>query len=245
MHILFVHMRLHRFFIDQSWTEGPVQIANPDLCHQWSSVLRMKAGDRIIICDGCGAQSEAVIEALTKKSALLDAKAPQKIDAEPNRRITLACAVLKRENFEWVVQKATEAGVATIIPLLTERTVKTGLKQDRLLRIAREAAEQSGRGVIPDISEPVSFEEFLQKSNPSPSPSPRIFFHCGADGDLWVKDMSSANTATCIIGPEGGWSDEEADLAKKHGCIIGSLGSLTLRAETAAVIATYRIVQSI
>lgn len=233
-------MRLHRFFIGRDLHEGVLPVDDRDLCHQWSSVLRMKAGDRLIACDGKGHQAEAVIETLTPKGAVLHVGKPEPVTAEPQRRITLCCAVLKRENFEWVVQKATEAGVSKIVPLLTARTVKTGLKHDRLLRIAREAAEQSGRGIVPEIAEAATLEAFLHNIA-----KPAVFFHCGTDGDGWVKDAAAAETATCLVGPEGGWSDEEAELARKHGCTIASLGALTLRAETAAVIATYRLVNGL
>ena len=87
--------------------------------------------------------------------------------------MTLYCAVLKRENFEWVVQKCTELGIRAIIPIVTTRTVKTGLKMDRLRIIAKEAAEQSGRGIIPVINNPLEFDRALEEAKHQQN----IFFH--------------------------------------------------------------------
>ena len=198
----------------------------------------MKPGDPLIVCDGKGREAKAVIETLSPKRATLKAETSREVAAEPCRHVTLACAVLKRENFEWVVQKATETGVRRIVPLFTERTVKTGLKMDRLRKIAREAAEQSGRGVIPEILEPVPFATFVRADRQN-----IVFFDCAGTHDAWPAVIAKDSEAACIVGPEGGWAPEEIALASKNGCLAGTLGPLTLRAETAAVIAAYRMVQ--
>ena len=252
-------MRLHRFIIGQNLASGKMVIADPALCHQWMKVLRLGPGDRVVLCDGRGREAEAAIESLDAKQAVISCAASTIVASEPQRGVTLACAVLKRENFELVLQKATECGVQSIVPLLTQRTVKTGLKMDRLERIAREAAEQSGRGIVPEIQEPMALNDFLKSAR-----HPVIFFHNGKSAGVQdcksareqesTRARTSCNPAilqscnpqhtTLIIGPEGGWMEEEVEAARAAGCLVQSLGPLTLRAETAAIGASYLAVHS-
>jgi 16S rRNA (uracil1498-N3)-methyltransferase len=154
------------------------------------------------------------------------------VDTEPARSVTLCCSILKRENFELVVQKATELGVSRIIPIIAERTVKTGLKMERLKAIAKEATEQSGRGVVPDISEPMSLTDALAL------PGHKLFFHTGTQ----AHPALSSDPALLFIGPEGGWSDRDVAAAVSAGCQVCSLGKRTLRGETAAIVACYQAV---
>jgi 16S rRNA (uracil1498-N3)-methyltransferase len=225
-------MRLHRFFLDIDLTRSPVTVGDADVCHQMHRVLRLEAGNSVIVADGRGAEAQARIAKIDAKTVTLEFGAPRPVAAEPARAVTLFCAVLKRENMEWVIQKATEAGAKHIVPVLTGRTVKTGVKTDRLLKIAREAAEQSGRGAVPTVAEPVPFERALELAPPR-----NIFLDFGGD-ERWSEQLR-AESIGCWVGPEGGWTDEERAAAKQAGFVIGSLGALTLRAETAAVVATY------
>jgi 16S rRNA (uracil1498-N3)-methyltransferase len=155
------------------------------------------------------------------------------VAGEPTRNVTLYCSVLKRENFEWVVQKCAELGVKNIVPVIAGRTVKTGLKMDRLRMIAKEAAEQSGRGVVPEICEPMNFASALLEAKKN---ALNIFFHTKTGKH---KDQRTMNTIGLWIGPEGGWTEQEAKQALDLGFQMGSLGMLVLRAETAAITATF------
>src|SRR3990167_10729631 len=167
-------MRLHRFFITVDLTVSPVRISDPDLLHQWMKVLRLQSGDRLILCDGKGMESEATLVSLEAAHAKLQLHGAHLVAAKSLRPVTLTCSVLKRENFEWVVQKCCEVGVKAIVPIVAVRTVKTGLKMDRLRAIAKEAAEQSGRGIIPDIAEPLTFDRALTEAKKY---AQNIFFH--------------------------------------------------------------------
>jgi 16S rRNA (uracil1498-N3)-methyltransferase len=151
------------------------------------------------------------------------------------KKVTLFCAVLKKENFELVVQKATECGVSKIIPIITARTVKTGLNLERLQKIAREASEQSGRSTVPEISEPISFDESLEMTRQNDL---KILFDIS--GKFLGK--TSKNSPAIWIGPEGGWTPEEIKKATQNNFKIASLGPNTLRAETAAIVATYMLI---
>ena len=133
--------------------------------------------------------------------------------------------------------KATEAGVAEIRPLVTARTVKTGLNLERLRKIVKEAAEQSGRGVIPGVSEPRPFAEAVQDAKKH---SASLFFSTEARAkDISVEPCAADATVGVFIGPEGGWTREEEEEASRAGFVLSSLGSLTLRAETAALVSVY------
>ncbi len=230
-------MRLHRFITDCDLAHSPLAITDTAILHQWQKVLRLKTGDTVILCDGKNTESEATLESLDGKHAKLRLLRVHSVEAEPDRYITLYCSVLKRENFEWVVQKCTEIGAKHIIPIIAERTVKTGLKMERLRIIAKEAAEQSGRGMVPIISEPMNFSSALYESKNNEC---NVIFHTSAATNY---QLPTTNSAGLWIGPEGGWSEGEVQQAQEHGFQMSSLGKLVLRAETAAITATFCLIK--
>ncbi len=244
-------MRLHRFIIAQELTIGLSTILDPDFLHQISSVLRMKKGSEIILLDGKRHAAHAVIQEIKKSELIVEITSIENILCEPEREVILCCAVLKRENFEWVIEKATELGAMTIVPILAERTVKTGLKMERLVRIAKEAVEQCGRGRIPTIHEPMTLDDALKFIADVPR---KIFCHPPVDlrnaKDTGVHcsnvaSMPPSKRIACFIGPEGGWTEKEVSLASEFGCELCALTPLTLRAETAAIIAVHRAVEGL
>lgn len=223
-------MRLHRFIVDTDLSRTAAAVSDPELCHQLGKVLRLTPGDQLILVDGKGAEATCVIESLDAKTLRVKVTEKRPVDTEPSRHVTLCCSILKRENFELVVQKATECGVSEIIPLIAERTVKTGVKMERLRIIAKEAAEQSGRGRIPVIHEPMQFADTLKLDGT------KFFFHVGAESPV---ENQNAEPFVLFIGPEGGWTDTEVALAQSAGCTMTTLGKLILRGETAAIIASF------
>lgn len=225
-------MRLHRFIADVDLGQPTLSVTDAELVSQWRNVLRLKTGDRLVLSDGQGREAEAVITDMTKSEVFITLDEAVSPHREPTKMATLYAAILKRENFETVVQKATELGIFRIVPLLTERTVKTGFNRERLEKIIREAAEQSGRTHIPELAEPLPFPEALAETNPATS----LIL------DLDGVDVGPALSATqAFIGPEGGFSDAEIALAREAGFPIGLLGKLTMRGETAAIVASYLI----
>ena len=151
------------------------------------------------------------------------------------KKAELFCALLKRENFELIAQKATEIGIETITPILTNRTVKTGFNRERLEKIIREASEQSGRTTLPKLNEPTTLAEAMISVTPGRS----VFFDLS--GKELTQEEYTSEITSCFIGPEGGFTEEETETARKAGLIIGSLGKLTLRGETAAIVASFLI----
>lgn len=242
---------MHRFFLPQT-SKTITSIADQDIVHQLSSVLRMEKGEEVTFFNGDGNEYIFHIENVLKKEIRGKVVRVEKNSREPKRNVTLYCAILKRENFELVCQKATEVGVSAIVPLLTERTVKTNINIDRLKKIIKEASEQSGRGIIPEISTPKTLREVLKDG----SNAGNIFFDTilsvipnKVRNPATLRDLSSQLETTenisIFIGPEGGWSETERENAKKANCTFASLGSLTLRGETAAIVATYLAVQKL
>jgi 16S rRNA (uracil1498-N3)-methyltransferase len=196
-------------------------------------VLRLKPGDEVWVFDGEGKEFRARVAQARREFAELDVD--QEIEpARPESplQITLAVALLKGEKFDLVVQKTTELGVSRIVPLITRYAdIKLRDESDATKRVARwqrialEAAKQSGRAVVPEVSLPVALPAVLTPGC--------LFFSERQGGEL--KPM--ANPMTAIIGSEGGWSDEELDQARAAGAQIVTLGGRILRAETAAITA--------
>ncbi|MBI3888766.1 16S rRNA (uracil(1498)-N(3))-methyltransferase [Candidatus Nomurabacteria bacterium] len=235
-------MKIHRFIGDFDLTKNEVEITNPENIKQIKGVLRMKKGDVISLSDGKGTSAEVIIDSIfSDKIACIVNKKPHSAKASRGeyRKVSLYLSILKKENFELAVQKAVECGVSNITPVITERTIKTGLNIKRLEKIILEASEQCGQSMVPTLSPILKFQDALADGDKSDQ---KIIFHLGGiDFPTY-----GGNASVCIfIGPEGGFTDNEINLAEKSGYKVASLGPLVLRGETAAIVATYRAVQAI
>jgi 16S rRNA (uracil1498-N3)-methyltransferase len=253
-------MKIHRFIGPFDLSKSEFEIEG-EIAHQITKVLKLKVGEKIELCDGKGISAMAEIVEMGKNKVAVKKAPTSKVAEVPTKnvgenKVFLFCAVLKKENFEMVVQKTTECGVAKIIPIISARTIKTGVNLERLRKIAREASEQSGRINVPEISEPITFEKSLELFGKNEC---NLFFD--GSGELfyktpWERDGAStrnfsAEKYPCVlennsprpinifIGPEGGWTLGEVEKAKNLNFKIASLGPLTLRGETAAIVATY------
>lgn len=239
-------MKIHRFIGSFDLSKKEVEIINPENIKQIKDVLRMEKGDKIILSDGKGREAEVVINEITKNkisASVLELTNKQEL----NRKVTLFLAILKKENFELSVQKAVEVGVSNIVPIVTERTIKTGLNVDRLEKIILEASEQSGRSIVPTLSPIFNFKEALEIGKNSDLPAQtgeKIIFHITEEDNIYAPDKTAKNISI-FIGPEGGFTEKEIDLAKDFGYSVASLGTFILRGETAAIIATYRAAEGI
>jgi 16S rRNA (uracil1498-N3)-methyltransferase len=228
-------MKKHRFIGDFDLSNKKVKSSDKEIINQLRNVLRIKVGDEVILGDGQGNQAEARIKVLQAKSVEFETNQIGKNENEPPISATLYSAILKNENFELVVQKATEIGIAIIQPITTDRTVKLNIRENRLQKIIREAAEQSGRGILPELHSPLPFKEAVKKSIDNDA---NFFF----DQHMNIEhphDVRIVDRAGIFIGPEGGWTDKEREIAEHFRFHFVNLGKLTLRAETAAIIASY------
>lgn len=244
-------MKLHRFIGDYDFSKSParnasgiadaggeVEIIDPKIIKQIKDVLRLTKGEMIVLSDGKGNNAEVTINSVSASKITVTIN---KLETKPKikRKVSLYLAILKKENFELAVQKAVEAGVSEIIPIITERTIKTGLNVERLKKIILEASEQSGRSFVPTLSPTLNFKDALIAGNDKQE---KVIFDL--DNDLYIPNKE-AEDISIFIGPEGGFTPKENALAKSYKYSVFSLGSLTLRAETAAIIATYRVVKGI
>ena len=231
-------MRLHRFIGNFDLSKKAVEITDPKITKQIKAVLRLSTGDKIILADGQGREAEATITLATSNSVTASVEKVAEKENAPGK-VNLYFSIIKKGNFELGLQKAVEAGVSSITPIVTERTVKTGLNFERLEKIIREASEQSGRTVLPRLYPISNFEDALiaGKNNER-----RMIFHPA--GSLY-KPSKDLDSVSIFIGPEGGFTDKEIGRAEENGYAAYSLGPLIMRAETAAMITTYRTVNGI
>jgi 16S rRNA (uracil1498-N3)-methyltransferase len=236
-------MTRRRFYAPSSAFDAnrkSVTLANDEARHL-REVLRLKSGDEVYVFDGEGREFHCLIEESRRDSAHL--KVISEIDPvrpESSLNIVLAAALLKGEKFDLVVQKATELGVNEIVPVITKLAdvrlrdaPDTAKRVTRWQRIAMEAAKQCGRSVVPTIATPISFATFVRQD--VTSARVRLMFS-ERDGRALAEAMPASLTAvTAVVGSEGGWIDEELDLARDAGWQLVTLGGRTLRAETAAI----------
>lgn len=225
-------MKIHRF-IEKFEGQGSYKIVSVERYNQIVNVLRLTVGAQIIVVDGKGSEGKAEITKIGNSTIEIHIRdVVQKIDYL--REVYLFCNILKNDNFELVVQKATELGVVSIIPITTERTVKLNLNRTRLEKIIEEAVEQSGRVTIPTLEDSANFINAIEYAKKFDE---IIMFEQHIQNDT-MNIKSNAKIAV-FVGPEGGWTNEEIYYGKKNGAHFISLGPTTLRAETAAIIGTY------
>jgi 16S rRNA (uracil1498-N3)-methyltransferase len=197
-------------------------------------VLRLKAGDEVYVFDGAGREFRCTV---TREASELQIEAEvEPAKPESQLQLNLCVALLKGEKFDLVVQKATELGVKRITPLVTRyadihlRDQSDAAKRvARWQRIALEAAKQSGRAFVPEISLPVAFESLNVDGVGV------MFSERGGDS---LETLPPSKTITALVGSEGGWSDEEIESARARDFHVITLGGRILRAETAAITVT-------
>lgn len=196
------------------------------------NVMRLGTGAEALLFDGTNGEWIARVADTGKKRMTLIAERPGRPqDAVPD--LTLAFAPIKRSQTDWLIEKATELGIRTLQPVLTRRTVVDRVKLERLESIAIEAAEQCNRTTIPQIFEPVTLAAFLKTRD-----SGRTLYFADEQGGMPAAQAFAAGQATILIGPEGGFTDEERQsIRAAPGAVAISLGPRILRAETAALAA--------
>ena len=197
----------------------------PDaIAHQVSRVLRLQDGDRLVLLDGAG---EAATVRLADGACVVESRGPA--GGEPVHRLVIWQALLRGDHLEPVIRHATEVGVAAFQLFVSERCVAREIsprRLDRLRAVAREAAEQSERGMVPDVAAPVPFRDALQPSS--------VLLYERADG---ARLASLIPPETLVIGPEGGFSPAELAAAEAAGCTMAGLGPRILRSESVALAA--------
>jgi len=196
------------------------------------NVMRLKVGDEALLFDGASGEWLARVAAAGKKRMTLSIER-RTANQEAVPDCWLAFAPVKRSQTDWMIEKATELGIARLLPVVTRRTIVERVKLERLEAIAIEAAEQCNRTTVPEIAEPQSLETFLKGR----SPSRTLYFADEAGGDS-VVDAFKSGPAVLLTGPEGGFTDKERETIRAAPNTIAlNLGPRILRAETAALAA--------
>ncbi len=225
------------FFVQGMHERGDrIAIDDADV-HHINAVLRLHAGDRIEIVDSA---SRAFVAELEGDSRHLGAKLVEEVDVLPDDdvRIDVAQALPKGAKMDFVIEKATELGAAAIVPFTSERTVvrsPAGERVARWNRIARSAAEQSGRREIPVVATPISYADLLRRFGEYDC---TIFAWESANETLRERLpglLRNASRVLVVVGPEGGFTLEESAAARNAGAVVVSLGRRILRTETAAL----------
>lgn len=237
-------MTIHRFFIAKHLLET-AEVALPEnVSHQIRNVLRLEEGTKIMLLDNEGHEYLTSIRAMTKTQVIGQILEKKLNQNEPATKICLYMSSINNDKLELAIQKCTEAGVFSIIPIQTEHTQYSITKIDqhkleRFNKIAQEAAEQSERGIIPTIETPIKFSQALEKAkNQGPV---LLAAERTNQNDIFqtLTGLDSNQVISIFIGPEGGFSDREIEQAKSYGATLVSLGPRILRAETAAIVASF------
>ena len=239
-------MSLRRFFVPHDALIGDKVRLEGDLAHRISRVLRLDAGDTVVLLDGGGAEYETRLEEVGPRSITGTVVSRRPGRPEPGVRLVLYQSLVKGERFDWVLEKGTEIGVAAFVPLLSTRNVRRPAPErlgrpERWHRVLREAAEQCGRSVLPDLLPAQSLEEAL-----STAADLRFLPWEGEEALGLATALRQARpalqaverpTVAVFIGPEGGFAVDEVALARQAGAQVVSLGRRILRSETAGIVA--------
>lgn len=230
------------FLPPEKLTEKSILI-NGDQARHLALVLRTEPGDTVTVLDGNGFRYVCKVTGVHKREITAEIVRIEPYTTESHLAITLAQGVPKGDKMDLIVQKSTELGVHTIIPVITERSqVRSTEKTERWRKIARAAAQQSGRNRIPEVSVPTSLDTFLKNHK-------RVNGVILSEGEktLSLKDTLSRfiglSSLSVFVGPEGGYSSDELNQAARNGFVPVSLGPRILRTETAAI-AAVTIVQN-
>ena len=197
--------------------------------HRHLVVARLEKGEALEVFDGNGSVWTAVVESVTKRETIARLRQSRHV-SPPSLELILAMSMIRISAFELALEKAVEVGVTRIVPFTAARSnLGAGHRHDRWMRIVIEAAKQSKHYYLPKLDEPMAFNEVLSL----PASSKIIFAERGG-GPL--KPALAGSPVLYLIGPEGGWTDEELTAAGKRGFHIASLGDAILKAETAAIV---------
>jgi 16S rRNA (uracil1498-N3)-methyltransferase len=228
-------LRTHRFYTGpEIKLKHDFWLHDETLIWQWNKVLRFRAGQQIILFDGEKTERLYKLEAIAKTEAhlLLITELERQL---PSRHVYLFWSLLKKDNNEFVLQKATELGVSNFVPILSERSIRKSFNIDRAQKIVIEASEQCGRSNIPYVREPLDLDTAIEEYK-----GKIPLYVCDQPNE---KQSPENNKLGVFIGPEGGWSEREYELFKDKNMSFFSISDHTLRAETAAIAASSKLLQ--
>lgn len=239
-----VGIQMSRFFVSKSDIDtinGKISITGDDVKHI-KNVLRMSPGESIVVCDGEGIDYAARLVSVEKDIVTAAIDETLKNIAEPDVYITLFQGIPKSDKMDFIIQKSVELGVSRIVPVITERTVvrfdnqkDMENKRVRWQRICMEAAKQCSRGRIPEVALPVRFQEAVKLAAAAGAGIIPYEKETAKGIKSFLKDNNNSGNISVFIGPEGGFSEKEAEYAAGAGIQPVTLGPRILRTETAGM----------
>lgn len=197
-------------------------------------VLRKRVGDMLMLIDGKGHRSDAMIVELSQRQILLQLDNVEYFEKQSTRLVLGVSPLKNPDRFEWLVEKCTESGVDTIVPIVCDRTEAALKKTDRLQRIMRSATTQSLQYYMPELAPPISYAEFFRQYK---AEKQLIAWCDDAEKQSLLSALPAGSNAAILIGPEGDFTKAEFELAISNGFEAISMGQNRLRTETAAVFA--------
>jgi 16S rRNA (uracil1498-N3)-methyltransferase len=217
-----------RFHVDAVLRPGPIVLDGPE-AHHMSAVSRLRVGDFVCLFNGDGHEYPARITAVEKRRVVLDVEEVRTPPRELGLRLEVAAPLPKGDRAQFLLEKLTELGVTSFVPLQTRRSVvqPREAKLDKLRRWVIEASKQCGRNVLLDVQPLTPWEEYCRGDRPAR----RFVAHPDGPGTL-----GGAGDLAVAVGPEGGFSEEEVELARSAGWQVIGLGPRILRVETAALV---------
>ena len=231
-----------RFYAPDVQSEGELATLSPEEAQHLARVLRLSTGDRIRVFNGRGAEFDAVVEHVARDEAQVRVGSRCAAASEPRVAVTLAQAILKGDKMDQVVRDAVMIGAAAIQPVVTARTevslgaIERSGRRDRWTRIAVSSAKQCGRAMVPPVLAPTTFERLMTTASRD---AVLMLVEPGSrQGALTMGSLQHdpPAAATIVIGPEGGWSDDELRIGGAASRLV-TLGERTLRADAMALVA--------
>jgi 16S rRNA (uracil1498-N3)-methyltransferase len=235
---------MQRYFITPDNMLEDKAIVRGDDAHHLMRVMRAAPGDQVIVSNGADRECLAEVVELYKENVLLKIVEERPMAGEPRTQVWIAQSLPKGDKLETVIQKGTEIGASAFLPFVSSRTIvqydakKEAKRMERWRKIAKEAAEQAHRSKVPDVRETVSWKELLRISEEA---ALTVFCYEKEHALQLRTVLQESNIGTgpvlIVVGPEGGFTEEEASEAERHGCRPVGLGSRILRTETAGLVA--------
>ncbi|MDO9362118.1 MAG: 16S rRNA (uracil(1498)-N(3))-methyltransferase [Sphingopyxis sp.] len=221
-----------RLFVDTPLGADVTPVLDGPAAHYLLNVMRLKAGDPILLFDNISGEWLAVVADVAKRSLTLRIERQMRaIEQVPD--LWLCFAPVKKARLDWIIEKATELGVARLQPVITERTIVERVKRERLEAQIIEACEQCGRTALPTLAEPVKLPQLLKDW-----PADRTLLFADEAGGLPLAAVNAPPPAAILTGPEGGFTTRERELLIDTAAVRRiALGPRILRAETAAIAA--------
>jgi 16S rRNA (uracil1498-N3)-methyltransferase len=244
---------MKRFYVEPGLLAGDAIAIEGALAHRLAKVLRLRAGDEIALFDGSGDDTVVRLNAADGRRILASVVERHPGPAESRTAVHLYQSVTKGDRFEWLLEKATEIGVARIVPLVAARAVvrtpAEGNRADRWRRIVIEAAEQCERSTVPIVGAPESLSGALASApgvlllpyEEAGEAAPNIAELLSQN----IDELFARAAVSVFIGPEGGFEPAEVEAAREAGASIVTLGTRVLRSETAGLVAATLVMQAL